>query len=147
MGRPSELTPEIAARLLALIRAGHKRKSACGLAHVNYDTFKSWLTQAKEQPDSYFSHFSNQLEEAEAERNGTLVENWLVSTKTDWRATAKYLAIVDPDEYSEQRQIRVTHDGQVNHIHVAVQAINLAEVASLLQLPGANVIDLDPNDP
>lgn len=134
IGRPTLFTPERCAILLDCLRRGYKRKLACAKAGVAYDTFQGWLEAARQDPDSLYAPFSLQVHEAETEGRAQLVDSWLEQTRRDWKAAAKYLAIVDPDEYSEQRQLRVTHSGTVLQVQVQVPTLAIAQVAGLLGL-------------
>lgn len=136
IGRPSLFDAETRTALLTAIRAGHKRKSACGVARVGYSTFNAWLTEAAADPTSPYAEFLEQVLAAESERNAMLAQKWIDATDRDWHATARYLAIVDPEEYSEQRLIRHTHTGEitVKHEHL-LTGLDLDAVRGLLQPP------------
>jgi hypothetical protein len=112
------------------------------------------LTEAAADPTSPYAEFLEQVLAAETERNGMLAQKWIDATDRDWRATAKYLAIVDPDEYSEQRQIRHTHTGEitVKHEHL-LTGLDLDAVRGLLQPPAdptiieGTAVEVPPSDP
>lgn len=142
-GRPSLFTPERCALVLDCLRKGYKRKLACATAGIAYDTFQGWLEGARQDETSPYYPFSLAVHEAETAGRAVLVDSWLAQTTRDWKAAAKYLAIVDPDEYSEQRQLRVQHSGTVAHVHVAVAQLDLAHVAGLLGLSEGETIDAE----
>jgi hypothetical protein len=153
LGRPSLFTPDTCATIIDCLRRGIKRKLACAKARVAYDTFNTWLQKGADDPDSAFGRFRQEVLDAETDGKFTLVESWLDQTKRDFRAAAKYLAILDPDEYSEQRQLRIMHEGTVTHEHVHTLQLpdetHFAQLAGLLGLPDevegtATEVDTDP---
>jgi hypothetical protein len=65
MARPTLLTPEVAARILASIRAGNYKAQACQAAGIHRDTLHGW-EQRGARGEEPFAEFSDALQKAEA---------------------------------------------------------------------------------
>lgn len=134
-GRPTKLTPELQARMLALLRAGNyveTAAAACGLAKK---TFYNWLQKGARAKGGEYHEFAAAVEKAmgEAEARDLLtidkaaqgydvtvvketVSNGVVidrevknSRRFDWQAAAWRLERKFPDRWG--RRERVEHSG------------------------------------
>ncbi len=54
-GRPSKLTPQTMALILAAIKCGAPNKVACAAAGIGESTLYQWLEKAKADPDSDYA--------------------------------------------------------------------------------------------
>lgn len=72
MARPTSLTPEVQETIIAAIRSGNYKATACSLAGIHRDTLHSWEVRgaAGEEP---FASFSDALQKAEAEAEADLL--------------------------------------------------------------------------
>jgi hypothetical protein len=64
-GRPTSLTPELAKRILASIRAGNYKSTACQAAGIHRDTLNDWEHRGARGEEPY-AEFSDALQKAEA---------------------------------------------------------------------------------
>lgn len=71
-GRPTSLTPEVAAAILDAIRAGNFRETACKAARIAMQTLRNWEQRAEAGEEPYAS-FVVDMHEAEAEAEKTLL--------------------------------------------------------------------------
>lgn len=73
MARPISLTPAVQETILAAIRAGNYKATACAKAGIHRDTLHGWEQRAAtgEEP---FASFSDALQKAEAEGEATLLD-------------------------------------------------------------------------
>lgn len=71
-GRPTSLTPEVQATIIAAIEAGNYKVTACALAGIHRDTLNDWEHRGArgEEP---FKTFSDALQKAEAVAESTLL--------------------------------------------------------------------------
>jgi hypothetical protein len=107
-GRPSALTPEVEARILASIQCGTPRKTACVAAGVAVSTFHGWLQRAKERPSSEYARFAEKLDQAREE--GITARMAMINRAArdgDWRAAAWLLERDLPETFS--LKCRVEH--------------------------------------
>lgn len=95
---------------------------ACELLDINYETWRSWKTRAKNQP-----RFARIL----ARIKGTKIKNCMDSIeaagKRDWRATREYLSLTDPDRFNDRAQQApiVSNDGLAQLAQLGIDAAKL----------------------
>lgn len=65
-GRPTSLTPEVAETILAAVRAGNYKATACAAAGIHRDTLNDWEHRGARGEEPY-REFSDALQKAEAE--------------------------------------------------------------------------------
>ena len=111
MKRQTTFTPALAARLVAALKAGQQRKSACGAAGISFSTLLRWLTwgAADEKP---FAAFALQVHEAEAECEARAVLSIQIQGREDWRALAWYLERRFPLSWSDTKGAQAKLDAE-----------------------------------
>lgn len=151
-GRPTKFTEAARHKLLDAIRQGHHMEPACGIAGISYRAFRDWMA-AGEQGDPTYAQFSQDVHQAEAIAEQTLVGRILTASETDWRPAGWILARRFPDRYAEQRRGTVVHSGEitVTHDHI-LSTPDLGRMLQLLSPEDPNVVDstaieVPPTDP
>ncbi len=112
-GRPSKLTPQVVAMVLAAIRCGASNRIACEGAGVGKSTLYQWLELARERPGSEYAEFADQLTRARQEGRISRLAIIQKAAKMDWRAAAWLLERDMPDEFSLRYQIEHSVSGEV----------------------------------
>lgn len=109
-GRPSKLTPEIAKRIIDLVRAGNFAEAAAGAAGITRQTLHNWLRRGAEEGEGPFFDFAQELEIAAGEAEAKDVLSLVKAGGKDWRAIAWRLERrcarwrrPDPSEPTEER--------------------------------------------
>src|SRR5947199_170146 len=82
MGRPSKLTPEVARRVVATIRAGRSKTRAAREAGVALSTLMDWLRRGREYGEPGYAAFSNRVKRAEQAAR----EDYLAAYQAAYRA-------------------------------------------------------------
>src|SRR5262245_49105628 len=72
-GRPSGLTPGVAAKILTAVRGGNHLKVACRFAGVATRTFNGWCKRGREEESGPYRDFWLDLQQAETEAEIKLV--------------------------------------------------------------------------
>ncbi len=118
-GRPTSLTPEVSAKICKLLRAGNFRETACAAAGVDARSLRNWLKRgaAGEEP---FRKFSEDLDEAEAAAEGTLVVKIQKGALEDWRAAAWLLERRGSKRWGYKAQVEHSAGGTLADLLVAV---------------------------
>mgnify|MGYP003646666198 CR=1 FL=1 len=134
--------PQAREKLLKLIAAGNYQQTACRVAGISNYTLYDWkkkgeaaredkengiaLTEAQEE----YLQFLNDLEEARAASEATLVARWYTEAADgDWRAAERFLAKAFPERWSDpatRLEITGANGGPVAqlsaHMHVIQEA-------------------------
>ena len=112
-GRPSKLTPQVVAMILAAIKCGAPNKVACAAAGIHQDTLYGWLEKARERPASEYAEFTEQLTRARDEGRVSRLATIQKASKSDWKAAAWLLERDLPDEFSLRYKIEHSVSGEV----------------------------------
>lgn len=125
-GRPSKLTPDLRARLLAAIRGGNYRQTACQWVGIDYTTFARWMRESKADPDGPHGPLYQEVLEAETAAEIQAVANLVKAGRDDPKLTQWWLERKFPERWGSQtkairdlekrvaelqRQIAATDDG------------------------------------
>ena len=110
-------TPELIARLMALLVKGYSRNTACKLVRLNRATFYSWLKKDSE--------FAAQVREAEAQGEAVHVD--YIAKEQDWRARAWLLERRNREDWGRKDELNVNVDTLTD-----AQALKLADRLALL---------------
>lgn len=115
-GRPSKLTPELGAKILALICEGHALTVCCQAVGIDDSTLRKWRARAEtgEEPYSAFVHASKTARDV---GEVGLLREARAAGKGEW---AKYITILErtrPDRWSSRQRIEVA-----KHVRVSVDA-------------------------
>jgi len=127
-------------RLLQLIAAGNYQQTAYRAAGISQFTFYDWRKKgyaAREDRASGISltpiqeeylDFVNQLDDARAQAEATLVARWYTEAADgDWRAAERFLAKAFPERWSDpatRLEITGAHGGPVQQLNAHVNVTN-----------------------
>lgn len=137
-GAPSTIgNPELVQQLLAAIRDGNYRETACRAAGISKQTFYNWLKRA-EHGDEAAIRFVDALEKAEAEAERETVSNVRSASKLPqfWAAGMTYLERKYPDRWGRRQddqtapRVVVQIGAAVNDVQVNVLTQSLSPAVS-----------------
>ncbi len=87
IGRPTSLTPEVGAKICALLQRGNFRETACAAAGVDARTMRNWLKRGAKGEEP-FREFADALDLAEGEAEDALIVRINNGALDDWKAAA-----------------------------------------------------------
>lgn len=102
----TKLTPERAERLLALVKAGQYRSTACAAVGISDRTLRTWLEKG-DSGDERWAEFTRKFREAEAETESRAVVQIQIHGKKDWRALAWWLERRFPQRWGDLKAATV----------------------------------------
>lgn len=108
---------------------------ACELLDINYETWRSWKTRAKNQP-----RYARILSRIKGVKIRNCMDSIEKAGERDWRATREYLSLIEPSEFNDRAQ-QTMQTTQINYyqaIGINVEQL-LAEGAARAK---AKVIDV-----
>lgn len=85
MSRPTDLTPDVHARIVETVRQGNFRETAAAAAGVDVRTMRRWLYRGA-QGEAPYAAFSADLDAAEAESE--VADISAIASADDWKAIA-----------------------------------------------------------
>jgi len=110
-GRPTKLTPALANKIVALVRNGNFRETACAAAGIGSQTLRDWLKMGARGREPYKT-FSFELDEAEATAEALGVGAILSQAKKDFRAATWWLEHRFQERWGGKQRVELTgHDG------------------------------------
>lgn len=86
-GRPSMFTPETREKIINALRAGNYRVAACKFAGIDNRTFLRWMKAGSEGQEG-FAEFVDQVKQAEAQAEASLVATIRKAAGDHWQAAA-----------------------------------------------------------
>ena len=134
-GRPTKLTSELEARIVALIRVGNYIETAAATCGINKTTLYDWLKRGARANSGPYHEFSNAVEKALAEAEARDVaridqainENWQVAA---WRLERKF-----PERWGRKDRQQIEHSGKIDTgIHPDVSRLTAHEKIQLVEL-------------
>ncbi|HKE79025.1 MAG TPA: hypothetical protein VKB54_06940 [Solirubrobacteraceae bacterium] len=101
VGRPTALTPELAERLVELLRAGSHPDVACKVVGIGRRTYYRWLArgQSNRARDRPYADLRDRIGQARAEAEARAVAQIARAGADDWRAAAWFLERGFPDRW------------------------------------------------
>lgn len=141
-GRPTKLTPEKHAAIIAAIRAGASRQAAAASVGIAYNTLCEWLARGEgRDPDrtaeSDFASFANDLRTAEAEFEQSLIQQVMsysaMGDKPDWRGPAWLLERRFSQQWGKTTKTELSGPGGEPLSKIDVAKLSDAELAELRQ--------------
>lgn len=134
MGRPgiSSFTPETREKILNALRAGNYRVAACKFAGISVDTFGRWM-KAGNAGEERFAEFAEQVKQAEAQAEASLVATIRKAAGDHWQAAAwllerKYVTRWGRRDLSWERMRREERQAQAR----ALADIPIAELEGMV---------------
>ena len=113
-GPPTKLTPEVGDKIIALVRRGSHRDTACATVGVSSRTLRRWLRRASEGgPHSLrYKRFAEAMDKAEAEAEAITLSAIVHAGKEDWRALAWILERRGPQRWNSRRAAEQKDESQ-----------------------------------
>lgn len=108
-GRPSKLTPEVQASIVASIEQGNFAEVAAALAGIHRDTFFSWMDRGK-RGEAPYSDFSDSVLRARAKAEGDAVQEvraGFADPKTGAERAQWYLERAHSDRWGRRDKLTV----------------------------------------
>jgi hypothetical protein len=113
-GRPTKYEQNTIEHLLAGISDGLPYKAACAAASISYTTLQRWRAQ---YPD-----LEPQMEQAREEARRKLLQIIKSAAEDDWRAAARLLEMIFPQDYPRGNNTRVEVNASAGQTAVVVSA-------------------------
>jgi hypothetical protein len=110
-GRPTALTPEVTARLVAAIAGGSFLAPACRYAGVGYSTFRAWMVRGERQLSGKYRELREAVLSAEARVELKAVARWQEAIGQDWRAAMLFLERRYPKRWARRDTTKHQHTG------------------------------------
>jgi hypothetical protein len=101
VGRP---TPELIAKVSAILRTGAYLDTAAEAAGIDVDTFAQWLTKGAKQRSGPYRDLHAAVQRARAEGEATHVALIAQSARDNWQAAAWLLERQYPDRWARASQ-------------------------------------------
>lgn len=110
-GNTTKFTPETRAVIVAALRVGNYRQTACQLAGIPYQTFWRWMHRGEEEGVGEYYDFLNAVMQAEAESESGIVQQVRTQVPKDWRAGIELLQRRHPDRWSVRTEQEISGPG------------------------------------
>lgn len=110
-GRPTSLTPEVQAAIVADVEAGVKFEDAALANGIAEKTLYAWVARGNEKGEEPYRGFSQALTRARATAKANALRNvraGMLPSKeptADWKAEAWFLERTFPNEYGPQQAV------------------------------------------
>jgi len=110
----STLSPELGDRILALVRRGSHRETACATVGISPRTLQSWLERAKQGGpySARYKRFADAMDKAEAEAESFTLSAIVLAGKQDWRALAWVLERRGAQRWNSKRAAEKKDDSR-----------------------------------
>lgn len=131
MGRPSKLTPECSAVILASLEQGATYADAAGAAGIDYHTLRNWITRGQAGRGKYFQ-FLHAVGVAEAKARLAFTKTiYVAAIEThDWRAAMEFLKRRDRATWGDSVDVTSGGASIVDNLW-DLSKLSVAELASL----------------
>jgi transposase len=107
MGRPPKYTPEVTQRIVNAIAAGNFLETAAAYGGISYECFNQWIRRGERETDGIYFQFLQDVHEAKAKAEVTLVATIKRASTKDWKAAGWMLSRRYPERWSETQRIKV----------------------------------------
>lgn len=112
MGRPTKLTPELSAKLVALIEGGMLLEHAAAEVGIHRATLFRWLAEGeKEDADELYAEFCDGCERARARAERAVLDELKMRSEPgagDWKACQWRLQFMNPRRFKPADKHEVT---------------------------------------
>lgn len=112
-GRKTKLTPEIQARIVALVEGGNYLQTAAEAAGVHKATLFGWMKRGEAAKAGPYREFFDAIKKASAKAEADAVANVITAGRDpkNWQAAATFLERRFPARWSKRDRTRVdVHD-------------------------------------
>lgn len=113
MPRPTDLSREVHARIVDLLRAGNYRETAAKSAGVSASTLRQWM-QRGARGEEPFASFADDVSKAEGASEARSVALVAQAEKTNWHAAAWRLERRHPERFAPQVAIHLQLREQID---------------------------------
>ena len=113
MGRKTKLTPEVQAKVCALLRAGNYFDASCQAAGITEQTGYNWINRGESACSGKFFDFFEAVKRASAEGEAANVTVIKIASEKHWTAAAWLLERRFPGKWGRRVQeinAKVEHD-------------------------------------
>lgn len=125
MARPTKLTPDVAAKIVQLVKVGNYAERAAQMVGVEPRTFYRWMERGRAQRRGRYRQFCQVVRQAKAEREGRLVTIVSLGAERDPKLALEMLSRTDPKRWARRDNLnldaKLRHDGQIRHEHERVK--------------------------
>lgn len=122
MSRPTDLTPALQRKIVAMVRDGCSPEIAARAAGIAASTYYLWRAKGREQTDTAYSEFSEAIENAIAECEARALRVIQRAAPKNWQAAMTMLERRFPDRWGRRERIDV-----YEHEKVRQEALRIAE--------------------
>jgi hypothetical protein len=123
-GRPTKLSPQTQAALVAAVRSGCFLNSACNAVGVSYKVFRDWMVKGELAESGVYRDFRDAIALAEAKLEVEIVASWREQARTDWRAAASYLALRFPQRWTPTASLKIFMQQEIEiEVNLVLEAI------------------------
>jgi hypothetical protein len=111
MPTPLLLTPEIADRIVNMLKLGNYQETAAAAAGIDARTLRRWLHRGASREEEPYATFAARVLEAEASAESRHVGTLYSASREDWRAAAWILSRKSPDRWGDKVQQMIEVSG------------------------------------
>lgn len=102
LGRPSELTPELAETIVEILRGHAYRDTAARAVGIDRSTLWRWMKRGEEESEGLYFEFCNAVKRAEALAEADALKGLMYAG--EWQALAWILERKFPDRYGKRNR-------------------------------------------
>lgn len=121
MGRPTDLTPALQKKIIAMIRDGVTPEIAAVAAGVGRTTYYRWTARGREETEGPYRDFWDAIEKAIAECEARAVHVVAKAFGTSWQAAMTLMERRFPDRWSRRDRLDVYHQVQREAERIAAE--------------------------
>jgi transposase len=122
MGRPPKYTPEVARRIVNAIAAGNFLEAAAAYGGISYECLNQWIRRGERETDGIYFQFLQDVHEAKAKAEVTLVATIKKASTNDWKAAGWMLSRRYPDRWAETSRIKIEVEKELSQTLDALQS-------------------------
>lgn len=104
MAPPLKLTPEIADRIVNMLKLGNYQETAAAAAGIDARTLRKWLHRGASREEEPYASFAVSVLEAEASAESRHVATLYSASREDWRAAAWILSRKHSERWGDKVQ-------------------------------------------
>lgn len=121
MGRPTELTPALQKKIVAMVRDGMSPEIAAVAAGLHRSTYYDWRARGRSEGEGIFSDFSDAIENAIAECEAHALRVIQRAAPKNWQAAMTLLERRFPDRWGRRDRLDVYHQVQREAERIAAE--------------------------
>ena len=119
-GRPTKLTPEVTAAIVAAVREGAPMYLAAEAAGVSRRAIIQWERKGEAEPDGIYGVFVRDIKKARAEAVAQHIATVLKASEKSWQAAAWWLERQHPEEFGRREAFTVA---SASDVHIVVEHV------------------------